>query len=70
MVLVHQRLTEGDKNWGCATVGNGDSRLDFVPYINCSQVEKTASFKFLYDEVLQKQGMAVDYGVSCVIYSE
>ena len=65
MVLVHQRLTEGDKNWGCATVGNGDNRIDFAPYTDCNQVETTTSFTFVYDQVLQKQGMAVDFGVSC-----
>lgn len=64
MVLVHQRLTEGDKNWGCTTVDNGDGRVAFVPYINCSAIAITTSFKFVYDEGTQKQALAVDYSVS------
>ena len=70
MILVHLRTNTDDNRWGCLTAGFvlfGGTRLRYRPYSNCDDVKNSTSFSRVYDPVLNKTGIALDYEVNCQI---
>lgn len=70
MILVHQRTSSADKNWGCLTAGFVvffGTRLRFRDYSECGEVEASTAFSSVYDAELNKAAIALDYQVSLLL---
>lgn len=67
MILVHQRVDTGDKNWGCITLDLSETRLSFVQYSGCGSLEGNPSFSSIYDAAEDQNAIAADFNVCITI---